>query len=52
MTPKHWILLGVAKVLFLALAIGVVFSIYGCNTMAGLGKDIENAGESIQKSAR
>lgn len=25
-------------------------SILGCNTMKGAGKDVENAGESIQKT--
>jgi predicted small secreted protein len=24
----------------------------GCNTMAGVGKDVEKAGEAIQKSAK
>jgi len=52
MTPKKWIMLGVAKVFFLAVAIGVVFSLYGCNTMQGLGRDIEDAGEAIQRSTR
>jgi len=51
MTANKWIMMGVAKVLLLALAIGVVFSIYGCNTMRGLGQDIEQAGESIQRSS-
>ena len=52
MTPKKWIMLGVAKLLFIAVAIGVVFSIYGCNTVQGLGQDIEKAGEAIQRSTR
>ena len=52
MTPKKLIALGVAKVLLLALAIGVVFSIYGCNTVRGMGQDIEKAGEAIQKSSK
>ena len=52
MTPKKLIVLGVAKVLLLALAIGLVFSIYGCNTVRGMGQDIEKAGEAIQKSSK
>jgi predicted small secreted protein len=26
--------------------------VVGCNTMAGVGKDVEKAGESIQNKAR
>jgi predicted small secreted protein len=51
MNANKWIMLGVAKVLLLAAAIAVVFSIYGCNTMRGIGQDIEKAGEAIQKSS-
>ncbi len=50
MTPRNLIILGVMKVLLLAVAMGVVFSLYGCNTMRGIGQDIEKAGEAIQKS--
>ncbi len=50
-TPQKWIMLGVVKVLVLAVAVGVVFSIYGCNTVRGIGQDIEKAGEAIQKSS-
>lgn len=28
------------------------FVVAGCNTMAGLGKDIERAGEVVQDSAK
>jgi predicted small secreted protein len=52
MTPKKWIMLGVAKVVFLAMPVGVVFSLYGCQTVQGLGRDIETAGEAIQRSTR
>ncbi len=52
MTPRNMIILGVVKVLLIALAIGVVFSIYGCNTVRGVGQDIEKAGEAIQRSTR
>ena len=33
------------------LALVIAFALGGCNTMAGLGKDIEKAGETIQKGA-
>nr|WP_232019221.1 entericidin A/B family lipoprotein [Sulfuritortus calidifontis] len=36
----------------LAVAVGVVFSLYGCNTVRGIGQDVEKAGEAIQKSAK
>ncbi|MEW6677811.1 MAG: entericidin A/B family lipoprotein [Pseudomonadota bacterium] len=49
--PRKWIILGVVKVVVLLIAVGVVFSIYGCNTMRGIGQDIERAGEAIQKSS-
>jgi predicted small secreted protein len=51
-TPQKWILFGVVKVALLALAVGVVFSIYGCNTVRGVGQDIEKAGDAIQRSTR
>ena len=51
MTAKHWIVLGVAKLIVIGLAIGVVFSIVGCNTVRGIGQDLERAGEAIQKSS-
>jgi predicted small secreted protein len=28
------------------------FALAGCNTVQGMGKDIEKAGEAIQKSAK
>ncbi|MBF0204663.1 MAG: entericidin A/B family lipoprotein [Desulfamplus sp.] len=28
----------------------ILFSIQGCNTVKGVGKDIEKAGEAIQKT--
>jgi len=51
MTVKHWIALGVAKLLLVALGIGVVFGIVGCNTVRGIGQDLERVGEAIQKSS-
>lgn len=50
--PRKWIILGVVKVLLLVVAVGVVFSLYGCNTVRGIGQDIEKAGDAIQRSAR
>ncbi len=37
------------KVLFLAL---VAFTLSACNTIQGMGKDIEKAGEAVQKSTK
>lgn len=52
MSPRQWILLGVVKLVLIAVAIGVVFSIYGCNTVRGIGQDIEKAGEAIQRPSK
>lgn len=30
----------------------VAFSLSACNTVAGIGKDLEKGGEAIQKSAQ
>lgn len=37
--------------LIIAAVLGMLFGLYGCNTMRGLGQDIEKAGEAIQKSS-
>jgi predicted small secreted protein len=50
MTPKKLIILGVVKLLLIAVAIGVVYSMYGCNTMHGVGQDVSQAGQSMQTS--
>lgn len=50
--PRKWIILGVVKVVLLLVAVGVVFSLYGCNTVRGIGQDIEKAGDAIQRSTR
>jgi predicted small secreted protein len=52
MTPQKIIGLVAIKVLVLAAAIGVVFMMVGCNTMRGIGEDVEKAGEAIQRSTR
>jgi predicted small secreted protein len=38
----------------LSLTISVIccFSIYGCNTMRGFGKDVERGGERVQDAAK
>lgn len=38
------------RFLLLALAVGLFLS--GCNTVHGLGKDIEKGGEAIQKAVK
>jgi predicted small secreted protein len=50
--PRKWIILAVVKVVLLLVAVGVVFSLYGCNTVRGIGQDIEKAGDAIQRSTR
>jgi predicted small secreted protein len=52
MIPRKLIMIGVVKVALLLAATAIVFSLYGCNTMRGLGEDIEKAGEGIQKSTK
>jgi len=32
--------------------VGLAFVLSGCNTVQGLGKDIEKAGEAVQKSTK
>jgi predicted small secreted protein len=36
----------------IALVLAFVFGLAACNTMAGLGKDIERTGEKIQDKAK
>lgn len=40
----------VMRFLLPALAVGMILS--GCNTVHGLGKDIEKGGEAIQKAVK
>ncbi len=40
------------KGIFLLLTVATLISASGCNTVAGIGKDIEKGGEAIQKSTR
>jgi predicted small secreted protein len=52
MIPKKLIIIGAVKVALLVAATAIVFSLYGCNTVRGVGQDIEKAGEVIQKSSK
>ena len=36
----------------LILCMGLAVLVVGCNTVAGVGKDLERGGEAIQRSAR
>ncbi len=37
--------------IFLSIIIVIVMALTGCNTFKGMGKDIEGAGQSIQKAS-
>jgi len=39
------------KHILMLLTIGLVFTLAGCETMKGLGEDIQKAGEAIEKKA-
>jgi entericidin B len=41
-----------AKKIFALLSIGMMFALVGCNTVKGVGKDIEKGGEAIQKAVK
>ena len=36
----------------IAVLIAAVLTLVGCNTVQGIGQDIEKAGESIEKAAK
>jgi len=38
--------------IILLVVCSIMFSIQGCNTVKGVGKDIEKAGEAIQRTAK
>lgn len=40
------------KVLFVMVAAVTAFVLGGCNTVQGIGKDIEKGGEAIQKAVK
>ncbi len=53
MTPKKIIALIAVKVVVLGAIAGVVvLSLGGCNTVRGIGQDIEKGGEAIQKAVK
>lgn len=37
---------------FVILALLAIVTLSGCNTINGMGKDIEKAGEAVQKSTK
>ena len=39
------------KIFAVLILVGIFGSIAGCNTVAGMGKDIERAGEATQETA-
>ena len=41
-----------AKKLIALLSIWMMFALVGCNTMRGVGQDIEKGGEAIQKAVK
>ena len=40
------------KIFLLVLMIFHLFVVTGCNTLQGMGKDIEKAGEALQKAGK
>ena len=42
----------IAAVLMVAMAMAMSFVVTGCNTVEGVGKDIERGGEKLQGEAR
>ena len=40
------------KILAALVVLGMLGTIAGCNTMGGLGQDIERGGEKVQEKAR
>ncbi len=53
MNPKKLIALVAVKIVVIgAIVGGVVLSMGGCNTVRGVGQDIEKGGEAIQKAVK
>ena len=42
----------IALTMLVTVTIATMLSLSGCNTMQGFGKDVEKAGEAIQKSTK
>lgn len=40
------------KILLTIIAVTAAFMLLGCNTVQGVGKDIEKGGEAIQKAVK
>ena len=40
------------KLLALALFLGVTAGVAGCNTVEGVGKDVQGAGEAVEDTSR
>jgi entericidin B len=40
------------RLIALSVILGILSVLCGCNTVKGVGKDVEKAGEAIQKSAK
>lgn len=49
--PRKFMVLIAVKVALIALGVGVVVAMYGCSTVEGLGKDLQKAGQAIEKEA-
>lgn len=52
LTTKRLTARVLTRTLACAVTLGLMLSLGGCNTMHGLGKDVEKAGEAIQKSTK
>ena len=53
MNPRKLIALIAVKIVVLgAIVGGVILNMGGCNTVRGVGQDIEKGGEAIQKAVR
>jgi predicted small secreted protein len=42
----------IPKITLLGLLVALLLAVTGCNTMRGVGKDVERAGEKIQQNAK
>lgn len=40
------------KLMIVIVTLSAIFSLTACNTMAGFGKDIQQGGEAIERSAQ
>jgi predicted small secreted protein len=52
MNPKKLITLIAVKIVLLAAVVAGVVGMVGCNTVRGVGQDIEKGGEAIQKAVK